>query len=114
MTTTKRKSRYDIDDDAAPAATTVPVVMGTVPWGSPEEAQEARRVLESARADVERVVQAQMRGLELTLAAKADALTAKLRETRAEIERLERETESMRQNRYDEVLARLKDRVNAL
>lgn len=113
--TAKRKSRYDIEEEAAPVPTAVPIVMGSAaPWETPGEGSDAKRMLEAARADVERVVQSQMRGLEMALAAKADALAARLRDTRAEIERLEKETEQLRQNRYDEVLAKLRQSVNAL
>ena len=115
MTTQKRRSRYDLTDaqpPTAPSPVSVPVTGG--PWESSAEAAEARRLLEGARADVERVVVGEMRRLEATLAAKAERVAAKLQQTRADIERLERETAAMRANKYDDVLKQLRDRVNAL
>ena len=114
MTTTqKRRSRYDLTDaQPATAPASVPVLSG--PWESSAEATEARRMLEAARADVERVVVGEMRRLEATLAAKAERVSARLQQTRADIERLERETAAMRANKYDDVLKQLRDRVNAL
>lgn len=111
MTNAKRRSRYDPPEaDEAPAPTTAAVL----PWESPAETAEAHRLLEAARADVERIVQDQMRKLESILATKTDHLAAKLHETRAEIERLEKETAAMRANRYDDVLAKLRSQMDAL
>lgn len=111
MTNAKRRSRYDPPEaDEGPAPTTAPVL----PWESPAETTEARRLLEAARGDVERIVQDQMRKLESVLATKTDRLAAKLHETRAEIERLEKETAAMRANRYDDVLAKLRSQMDAL
>ena len=116
MTTTqKRRSRYDLAEaPPAPAAAPVSVPVATGPWETSTEAAEARRLLEAARTDVERVVLGEMRRLEATLAAKAERVAAKLQQTRADIERLERETAAMRASRYDDVLKQLRDRVNAL
>lgn len=117
MTTTqKKRSRYDVTDAPTPnapaGATSVPVMAG--PWESSAEANEAKRLLENARADVERVVLGEMRRLEATLSAKAERVAAKLQQTRAEIDRLEKETAAMRANKYDDLLRQLRDRVNAL
>lgn len=113
----KRRSRYDLSDapgaTPAPAAPTpVPVMSG--PWEGSGEVDEARRMLEAARADVERVVLGEMRRLEATLAAKAERAAQRLAQARAEIDRLERETSAMRASKYDDVLRQLRDRVNAL
>lgn len=126
MTTTqKRRSRYDLPDPAeappAPPArpplpqgpTIVPVTTGAA-WEDPAEAAAARRLLETARADVERVVGGEMRKLETALSAKAQNVATQLARTRAEIDRLEQETAAMRANRYDDVLKQLRERVNAL
>lgn len=114
MTTQKRRSRYDLSDAQPATAATVSVPVMAGPWEASAEAAEARRLLEGARLDVERVVLGEMRRLEATLAAKAERVAAKLQQTRADIERLEKETAGMRANRYDDLLKQLRDRVNAL
>lgn len=110
MTTVKRRSRYDVGpSDAAPPAPPIPG-----PWESPSEAQDARALLESTRIDLERMVQSELRRLETTLGQKAEHVAQKLQRTRQEIDRLEQETQAMRANKYDELVSKLRDRVNAL
>lgn len=113
--TGKRRSRYDVDEPETPAITPTPVPIGmAIPGDAPAESVDVRILLEGARIDVERMVDTQMRGLESALAAHAESLVSKLRDTRAEIDRLGKETELMRQNKYDELLTRLRSQFNAL
>lgn len=115
MTAVKRRSRYDVGpDDPVPAAAPSPLPPIAVPWESPAEANEARTLLVSARSELERLVQAELQRLEATFGQKAEHVARKLQRTRQEIERLEQETQAMRANKYDELVAKLRDRVNAL
>lgn len=114
MTTAKRRSRYDVGPDDPVPASAPPAAPIPGPWDTPSEAQEARALLESTRVELERLVQTELRRLEATLGEKAEQVAVKLQRTRQEIDRLEQETQAMRANKYDELVAKLRDRVNAL